>query len=350
MNIKEMEIEHFKAIENIKLNNIHPIVGIWGPNGCGKSSILHSIVMIRNCIEFGNAGFNQEVGSTDVHNILNKNGIKLNTFNDASYLKKDMDILINHKYDNEKEFKLILRKDYIKSSKMDPLEIKFIRYYPPDRIINNRTINPNVRLTQDFTNTPEQIHSFIHWFIHDKLYEKDSTGDINELDRVNYWAERFGFGKLIDIQEPSGAVSGLFIDNILKENFHLMDGGHGGKSFFLILLEAYSFKNGVLLIEEPEISLHPGAQSEVLDFFIEVAQERGHQIIFTSHSEYLLRKIIRKYKSGSISKDLIQIIACDKEEKGTIIEEKNLDEIAEIFKQNGEIIPHFTTRLKYNYQ
>jgi predicted ATPase len=102
---------------------------------------------------------------------------------------------------------------------------------------------------------------------------------------------KIGFGKLLDTQIGDNAIMGTYRDEIMNLEVPIFDGGFGGNSFLPILLEGYSFRDGIMLIEEPEISLHPAAQSEVFDFFIEMEKERHHQIIFTSHSEYFVKMI-----------------------------------------------------------
>jgi predicted ATPase len=47
----------------------------------------------------------------------------------------------------------------------------------------------------------------------------------------------------------------------------------------------------LILIEEPETSLHPSAQHELGKYFIDVCIRRGHQILMTTHSEYLLESL-----------------------------------------------------------
>ena len=50
----------------------------------------------------------------------------------------------------------------------------------------------------------------------------------------------------------------------------------------------------LLLLEEPETALHPSAQFELGRYLVEVAKEKGLQIILTTHSEYLLLALPQK--------------------------------------------------------
>lgn len=42
--ISKINIENFKSIKSQQLTDLKPIIGIWGKNGSGKSSLLQSIV------------------------------------------------------------------------------------------------------------------------------------------------------------------------------------------------------------------------------------------------------------------------------------------------------------------
>lgn len=43
-----------------------------------------------------------------------------------------------------------------------------------------------------------------------------------------------------------------------------------------------------ILLEEPEASLHPSAQAEFARFLLELSEQKGHQILLTSHSEHII--------------------------------------------------------------
>ena len=46
-----------------------------------------------------------------------------------------------------------------------------------------------------------------------------------------------------------------------------------------------------VIIEEPEINLHPAFQSKLADMFVEAAKVFNIQFIIETHSEYLIRRL-----------------------------------------------------------
>lgn len=62
----------------------------------------------------------------------------------------------------------------------------------------------------------------------------------------------------------------------------------------VLVLCNYVPEGWTIILEQPELHLHPAAQSELADLLIEVVQERKVQIILESHSEHLLRRLQRR--------------------------------------------------------
>lgn len=49
--------------------------------------------------------------------------------------------------------------------------------------------------------------------------------------------------------------------------------------------------NSLLLLEEPEISLHQAAQYRLGEYLVDLALRKGHQILLSTHSEHLMRAL-----------------------------------------------------------
>jgi len=57
-------------------------------------------------------------------------------------------------------------------------------------------------------------------------------------------------------------------------------------------------EGSIVLLEQPEIHLHPGAASLLGDLFLDVAERRNLQLIIESHSEHLLARLQRRVAEG----------------------------------------------------
>jgi predicted ATPase len=75
----------------------------------------------------------------------------------------------------------------------------------------------------------------------------------------------------------------------------LPDVGFGVSQVLPVLVLCYYAAEGsTLIIEQPELHLHPAAQSELADVLIDVVKNRRMQVIVESHSEHLLRRLQRR--------------------------------------------------------
>src|SRR5215510_4017896 len=48
MKIESIEIENFKAVRKLRMNNLGDVVVVAGPNGCGKSCVLDAIRLVKS--------------------------------------------------------------------------------------------------------------------------------------------------------------------------------------------------------------------------------------------------------------------------------------------------------------
>lgn len=75
----------------------------------------------------------------------------------------------------------------------------------------------------------------------------------------------------------------------------ITDVGFGVSQILPVLALCYYAPEGsTLILEQPEIHLHPRVQAGLADVFIDAARTRHVQIIIESHSEHLLRRLQRR--------------------------------------------------------
>ena len=75
----------------------------------------------------------------------------------------------------------------------------------------------------------------------------------------------------------------------------ITDVGFGVSQILPVLtLCYYASPKSIIILEQPEIHLHPAVQAGLADVFIDAIKNRGVQIILESHSEHLLRRLQRR--------------------------------------------------------
>jgi len=87
-------------------------------------------------------------------------------------------------------------------------------------------------------------------------------------------------------------------DEYIPENL-----GTGLSHLFSILVICLSAKKGnIIIIENPEIHLHPKAQAKLGEFFAFIAS-KGIQLIIETHNDHILNRVAYEIYNSSISKD-----------------------------------------------
>ncbi|SEG62964.1 AAA ATPase domain-containing protein [Bryocella elongata] len=94
---------------------------------------------------------------------------------------------------------------------------------------------------------------------------------------------------------------------ITGESSNIADVGFGASQVLPILVAGYDIsEDSLLMVEQPEIHLHPRAQAELGEFFADV-YKRGIQTILETHSEHLIMRLQTKVALGEIPKEDITV-------------------------------------------
>ena len=137
-------------------------------------------------------------------------------------------------------------------------------------------------------------------------------------DKVAAWARRFGIGDL-----HAGFVGGNqsgsdYLDSELQISLNLALSSSGSKQILTVITQVFwAAKGSLLMIEEPEISLHPKAQIDVLEMFAEAIKKDNKQILATTHSHIMLQALGYVVSKGWLSRDDIAVYHVEKGKTGT---------------------------------
>lgn len=111
------------------------------------------------------------------------------------------------------------------------------------------------------------------------------------IEGVSKWLNRMGVAKRLEVRQTSRTRYEILIeqDGITA---NLRDVGIGVSQVLPVLTVAYFASPGnTVILEEPEIHLHPLAQSVLAELFVEVSKKRAVQFIVETHSEHLFRRM-----------------------------------------------------------
>ena len=111
----------------------------------------------------------------------------------------------------------------------------------------------------------------------------------------------------------------------------LTDVGFGVSQILPVLvLLAYVPVGSTVILEQPEIHLHPAVQSALADVILETAKVRHVQVIVESHSEHLLRRLQRRVAEGTALPEDLALYFCSVDDGASTINPLTLNLLGEI--------------------
>ena len=253
MKIKKLHIENYKVFRDFSIdftNNgeVQNLIVLAGINGSGKSTLLCDVM--KTCMN----NINQKK-----YTEISPNVYQMGSFTIETTENHNFSIVMDTLDDEEKDIKLA--KEVI---------LKYI-----DKLI----FENNLRSSEAYEKTNELLNEIFHHF--------NLHIDFHGIDRNREVIFRNG-GDDVKIENLSNGERMLIT-----------------RTFSLFLGE---YKNSVILIDEPESSLHPTWQSRITSIYQRFANENNNQIIMSTHSPHIL---------ASVKKEQIRLLA--KDDNGNIV-------------------------------
>ncbi len=133
--------------------------------------------------------------------------------------------------------------------------------------------------------------------------------------KVAHWLKELGLISDFKVTEVSKS-NGLYEVRVQRSKDSapvlLPDVGFGVSQVLPVLVLCYYVPEGsTILLEQPEIHLHPMVQRGLADVFIDAARTRKVQVIVESHSEHMLRRLQRRVAEEKLKTDDAALYFCD---------------------------------------
>lgn len=135
--------------------------------------------------------------------------------------------------------------------------------------------------------------------------------------KIQEWAGKFQLPNIRAGYIGRGVLESNFTDKTLKVDLNSTLAGLGSRQILSIITQIFWSKPGsVIMIEEPEISLHPENQVLLHELFSEAICE-GKQIICSTHSPFFVLAISKIVKKKLLELDKIAVYHVEKDKEGT---------------------------------
>ena len=156
----------------------------------------------------------------------------------------------------------------------------------------------------------------------------------NVEQHVADWLERLRLVRGFNVEEIAPG-SNLYRVKV-KTNYNsaevlLTEVGFGVSQVLPVLTLAFYVPEGsTVILEQPELHLHPGVQAGLADVLIDAVKRRRVQIILESHSEHLLLRLQRRIAEGQLAPSDAAIYFCDRPYGRSAIKRLEIDESGHI--------------------
>ena len=292
MKIKNLYIENEKRLKNLNINfendeKILDVVVLAGVNGTGKTTVLEVIYDYFENFQNDKNKINIEL-DLEEENYINQNNISKETYlnnliKDSIKKEKTPKVIYVPAEINFQKVKFNLLALYKKRflNKIDSYIIADIPFYIQMRIINTA----NKESEKKLGNVRDEI-----------IAEINGIFDILDMDT-----------RLIGMSTETTEILPIFT-NLSGDKFDINELSSGEKQLFLrtLAIKMLNPENSIILIDEPELSLHPRWQQRIVDVYRKIG--KNNQIIIATHSPHIL---------GSVRKENIMLL--DKDDEGKIV-------------------------------
>ena len=129
-----------------------------------------------------------------------------------------------------------------------------------------------------------------------------------EINReTNKWFQRLEIPYKVDIQKSGNYYEIIFAPKNSKIKISSMHVGLGYPLILPFIVQCIIAKNKIILIEEPEVHLHPKIEADLADLIVESSLLRNNQFIIETHSEDFLLRILKSIRQEKIKPEHVSV-------------------------------------------
>ena len=316
--IRSVSLQNFKCFSEKKDISLAKITILYGHNGRGKSSLSQALLLIGQSMK--------ERNDLDQLSIVGEQ-VKLDTFADIKTAGSGQEE-IKFWIDTDREKVEMGFSPYVDKTQLGRLST--LLYNGEDRFVVQTTqatettaVGGKVAFSTSDISVLQQLKSVVYISAgrygptNDELRNDSlppnnigTKGEylLNALSHqtpefVNYvgqWLSKILNGAAMKIVDPKATRLELMLNSRDGDQlFHPVNVGFGYSYVLPVIVGTLLAENGSLvIIENPEAHLHPGAQSRIMEFLIEQSIKRDLQLIIETHSDHVVNGMRISMKKG----------------------------------------------------
>lgn len=361
-----VNIENFKCFHEKCIVPLRQITIMYGKNGRGKSSVAQTLLLLAQTMK--------ECNDVKTLQIMG-NLVELSTFDDILNSKADdKNFCIGLQTEDETvelHYTAVLGK--LQLAKLFSLPVNGL-----ERLEQNASKYEEGDLTTSLAGTTSDIKVLqalknMGYIAANRLgpvnsvMRKDSLSDNWLGTRGEYVINVLGQKNMDFLLEVEKSLSKVLSGATIRVNYkdveriELFMNSVDGKEYYrpvnvgfgysyvlpIIVLMLLAEKGSIIIIENPEAHLHPGAQSRLMEFLINKAKERDLQLIVESHSDHVVNGMRIAVKKGNLAEHnaLINYFERENGDESPVIEQIYIDKNGELSCYPEDFMDEWTKQL-----
>jgi len=172
-----------------------------------------------------------------------------------------------------------------------------------------------------------------------RLWEDEADDNRAKLiEALNEFGVSSGLYKKIGVRHLGRRPSDPFqiLVTMAGPPVNIPDVGYGvSQALPVIVQSVLSDRRGLLLLQQPEVHLHPRAQAALGSFFARLVAKEGKHLVIETHSDYLIDRVRLEVAQGNLSPDDVQILFFEKQDIETNIHQIAVDKHGNVLGAPG---------------
>ncbi len=299
-------VDGYKSIDRseLELSNFTLLAGV---NSAGKSSVIQAVMYVTQAHHQYGRQRKPDIGRfMDIRNSIKGNREIYFELDLRRHEKKTTVKVILTQKENGVGMDLQQPSGF---SLIDFIQRNKIVYLPVERVGIMRTYELNTQQERIIGERGEYAYSYLALYGQESIpaeefaYKPEEVGQ-SLNNQVNYWLEYLmGFNVQTNIVQDVDQVVVTYSNAKSNRYYRGKNVGTGVTYMSILVIAALACKQeDILIIENPEIHLHPRAQSRFMEFLAFLAN-RGLQVIVETHSDHIYNGMRKCIKRNTLDKE-----------------------------------------------
>jgi len=132
----------------------------------------------------------------------------------------------------------------------------------------------------------------LSWHNRQRVFQNYEVSEKDLKSASEILGKQYASARLVEHDLYGGQRSRTVVFKTQNVAYSEAFAGSGEMAVVSLVVQVRAQKEGTLiLLDEPEVSLHPAAQKRLLHFLLEECRTKQHQIVFTTHSPHLVENL-----------------------------------------------------------